>query len=228
MDIYIYKNCGLLYPARRLAWRHASHRSSDRHSSPDFTSDSSSSGSSSYSSSVHSSEFDASSQTHLGPSTRVASPRLVYLLVLTPRYSEAFRHWRSTPLSTLYPPMTSESSLDLSFERSLDSSSPSVGPSRKRCRSLTTLVPSSTLVLRSIAPTPADLLPPHKRFRDSHSPEDSREEHIEIGIADAETIADLGISDGVVAHTKDGIGIGVEIAASDIREDEEEFEADAS
>ncbi|GJT20955.1 hypothetical protein Tco_0890892 [Tanacetum coccineum] len=64
------------FPARRLAWRRISHRSSDRHSSPDFTSDSSSFGSSSDSlsdtssgspldslsdtSSVHSSGCDAS------------------------------------------------------------------------------------------------------------------------------------------------------------------------
>ncbi|GJW13747.1 putative reverse transcriptase domain-containing protein [Tanacetum coccineum] len=122
----------------------------------------------------------------------------------------------------------SESSLDSSSERSLDSSSPSVGPSRKRCRSPTTLVPSSTLVSRSIAPAAlADLLP-RKRFRDSYSFEVSGEEHMEIGTADAETVADLGISDGVGAPTKDGIGMGVEVATSDIREDEEEFEAEAS
>ncbi|GKG53280.1 hypothetical protein Tco_0552548, partial [Tanacetum coccineum] len=46
---------------------------------------------------------------------------------------------------------------------------------------------------------------------------------MEIDTDDAEAVADFGISDGVGAHTKDGIGIGVEIAASDIREDEEEF-----
>ncbi|GKD87425.1 hypothetical protein Tco_1358579, partial [Tanacetum coccineum] len=65
-----------------------------------------------------------------------------------------------------------------------------------RCKSPTTSVSSSTPVLRSIAPTHADLLPPCKRFRDSYSPENSREEHMDI----------------------------VNIAASDIREDEEEFE----
>ncbi|GKE92531.1 hypothetical protein Tco_1573626 [Tanacetum coccineum] len=189
------------FPARRLAWRRVSHRSSDRHSLPDFTSDSSSSGSSSDSSSdssssglpsdslsdtsfVHSSGFDASGQTHSGPSTRVASSR-------------------SAPLSTPYPPTTSESSLDSSSERLLDSSSLSAGPSRKRCRSPTTSVLSCTLVSRSIAPTHADLLPP-------------------------QVVADLGIGDGVRAHTEDGMGIGVEIATSDIREDEEEFEAEAS
>ncbi|GKF21151.1 hypothetical protein Tco_0069789, partial [Tanacetum coccineum] len=203
------------FPTRKLAWRCVSHRLSDRHSSPDFTSDSSSSGSSSDSSSDTSSGspsdsfsntssvyylgFDASGQTHLGPSTRVASSRLVYPPVMTPRYSEAFSHWRFAPLSIPYPPTTSESSLDSSSERLLDSSLLSIGPSRKRCRSPTTLVPSSTSILRS---------------------------HMEIGIADAEAVVDLGISDG--AHTKDGIGMGVEIAASDIREDEEDFDVEAS
>nr|GFA90687.1 hypothetical protein [Tanacetum cinerariifolium] len=58
-------------------------------------------------------------------------------------------------------------------------------------RSPTTLVPSSTPVSRSIAPTISDLLPPRKRFRDSYSPEDSREEHIQIDTADAKAVADL-------------------------------------
>ncbi|GJV00660.1 hypothetical protein Tco_1329930, partial [Tanacetum coccineum] len=174
--------------------------------SPFFCSDDSEADSSlSYSSSVHSLGCDASGQSHSGPSTRVASPR-------------------SAPLSTLYPPTTLETSLDSSSERSLDSSSPAARPSRKRCRSPTTLVPSYTPVPRSIAPA-LDDLPPRKRFRDSYSSEDSREEHMEFGTADAEAVADLGISDGVGAHTEDGIGMGVEVATSNIREDKEEFEA---
>ncbi|GJX90145.1 hypothetical protein Tco_0343471 [Tanacetum coccineum] len=144
------------FPAGRLAWRRISHRSSDCHSSPDFTSDSSSSGSSSDSSSdtssgspsdslsdtssVSFSGCDASGQTHSRPSTRVASSRLVY---------------------------PSDSSPDSFYKRSLDSSLLSAGQSRKRCRSPTTSVLSSTPVSRSIAPTHADLLPPRKRFRDS-------------------------------------------------------------
>nr|GEX11182.1 putative reverse transcriptase domain-containing protein [Tanacetum cinerariifolium] len=207
-----------------------------------FTSDSSSYGSSSDSSSdsfsgshldslsdtssIHSSECNASGQTHSGPSTRVASSKLVYPLFMTPRYSEAIRCWRSAPLSTPYPPMTSESSLDSSYKRSLDSSLLFARPSRKRCRSSTTSVPSSTPILRSIALTLVDLLPPRKRFRDLYLPEDSREEHMEIGTGDAEAVADLGIGDGVGVDTNDGIGIGVEIAASDIREYEEVFEAE--
>nr|GEV51884.1 reverse transcriptase domain-containing protein [Tanacetum cinerariifolium] len=65
----------------------------------------------------------------------------------------------------------------------------------------------------------------HQRFRDSYSPEDSRKEHMEIGTTDVETVADLGIGDGFVAHIEDGISIGVEVVVSDIREDKEEFEA---
>ncbi|GKF24386.1 hypothetical protein Tco_0076708 [Tanacetum coccineum] len=136
----------------------------------------------------------------------------------------AFRRWRSAPLSTPYPPTTSESSLGSSSERSLDSSSPSSRLSHKGCRSLTALVPSPTHVSRSIAPTPVDLLPPRKRFRDSYSPK----EHIEVDIVDAEAVADVGVSEGVIARPEDGVGMGFEIAASDVREDDEEFEAEAS
>ncbi|GJU50986.1 putative reverse transcriptase domain-containing protein [Tanacetum coccineum] len=131
-------------------------------------------------------------------------------------------------MSTPYPPTTSESSLGSSSERSLDSSLLSSGPSRKRCRSLTASVPSPTHVSRSIAPTPSDLLPPRKRFIDSYSPEDSGEEHTEVDTADAEAVADVGISDEVVDPIEDGVGMGVGIATSVVREDEEEFEVEAS
>ncbi|GJV33370.1 hypothetical protein Tco_1393770 [Tanacetum coccineum] len=106
-------------------------------------------------------------------------------------------------LSTLSNLMTSQVIPGSSSKRSLDSSLPSARPSRKRCRSPITLVPSSTPVSRSISPALADL-PPRKRFRDSYSFEVSGEEHMEIGTADAETVADLGINDGVGAPTKDG------------------------
>ncbi|GJZ89434.1 hypothetical protein Tco_0661216 [Tanacetum coccineum] len=82
--------------------------------------------------------------------------------------------------------------------------------------------------MRSIASALVDLLPPRKRFRDSYSPKDSREEHIEVDTTDAEAVADVGISDGVVAHTEDSIDMGVKITASDVREDDVEFEAEAS
>ncbi|GJZ75283.1 hypothetical protein Tco_0639748 [Tanacetum coccineum] len=193
-------------PACRLAWRRVSHHSSDHHSSPE----SSSSSSSSDPSSVHSSACDSSGQAHSGPSTRDVPSRLIYPSGFTPRYSVAFSRWRSAPLSTPYPPTTSESSLGSLSERPLDSSSPSSRPSHKR------------------SPTPADLLPPRKRFRGSYSSEDSGEEHMEVDTADVEAVADVCISEGVVAHTRDGVGMRVEIAASDVREDDEEFEAEAS
>ncbi|GJX87413.1 putative reverse transcriptase domain-containing protein [Tanacetum coccineum] len=206
-------------PARRLAWRRVSHHSSDRHSSPDSSSSSLPS--------------DHSLSGHTPPDTTDADtstpPRFVHRSHdRTPRRSEAFRRWRSAPLSTPYPQTTSKSSLGLSSKRSVDSFSHSSGSSRKRCRSPTVSVPSPTHDSRSIAPTPADLLPPRKRFRDSYSPEDSGEEHMEVDTADAEAVADVGISDGVVAHPEDSIDMGVEIAASDVREDDEEFEAEAS
>ncbi|GJR06795.1 hypothetical protein Tco_0529779 [Tanacetum coccineum] len=179
-------------PARRLAWRRVSHHSSDRHSSPDSTSSSS--------------PTDHSLSGHAPPDTTNADSstphRFVHRsLARTPQRSEAFRCWRSAPLSTPYPPTTSKSSLDSSFERLLDSSLPSSRPSRKRCRSPTASVPSPT--------------------------HDSGEEHMEVDNVDAEAVADVGISEGVVAHPEDGVGMGFEIADSDVREDDEEFKAEA-
>ncbi|GJZ91671.1 putative reverse transcriptase domain-containing protein [Tanacetum coccineum] len=65
------------------------------------------------------------------------------------------------------------------------------------CRALTTRksirpLSSHRLALSMvIAPTPADLLPPRKRFRDSYSSEDSGEEHIELDTVDVEVVADI-------------------------------------
>ncbi|GKG11416.1 hypothetical protein Tco_0342816, partial [Tanacetum coccineum] len=146
-------------------------------------------------------------------------------LTRTPRRSEVFRCWRSAPFSTPYLPTTSESSLGSFSERSLDSSLLSFGSSRKRCRSPTASLPLLTHVLRSITPTPADLLPPRKRFRDLYSPVDSEEDHMEVDTADAKAVADVVISEVVVAHPEDCVGMGFEIAASDVKEDDEEFEA---
>ncbi|GJU26918.1 hypothetical protein Tco_1165539 [Tanacetum coccineum] len=158
-------------PARKLAWRHASPRSSDHH-----------------------------------PSSS----------------SEAFRHWCAAPLSTLYPPTTSESSSGDSSERPLHSSSHSAGPSRKRCRSQVDFVPSSTPVMRSLAPTRADLLPSRKRFRDSYSSEASIEEDTEIDPIETKIDMELGIGVG------DDVRNHVEINPRDVMDDTEEYEADTS
>ncbi|GKD23641.1 hypothetical protein Tco_1225344 [Tanacetum coccineum] len=200
-------------PARRLAWRHASPRSSDHHPS--------SSSSSSDSLPVHSSGLDALDQAHSGSSARDVPPRLCYPLRRAPRHSEAFHRWCAAPLSTLYPPTTSESSSGDSSERPLHSSSHSTRPSRKRCRPLVDSIPSSTPVMGSLAPTRSDLLPPHKRFRDSYSSEASIEKHTEINPIEIEVDMELGIGDG------DDVRDHVKIAR-DVRDDTEEYEADTS
>ncbi|GJW60482.1 putative reverse transcriptase domain-containing protein [Tanacetum coccineum] len=155
--------------------------------------------SSSDSSPNHSLGLDASDQAHSGSSTRDISPRLCYPLRRAPRRSEAFHHWCVAPLSTLYPPTTSESSSRDSSKRPLHSSSHSAGPSRKRCRSLVDFVPSSTPVMGSLAPTRADLLPPQTKI------------DMELGIGDGDDVRD---------H--------VEIDPRDVRDDTEEYEADTS
>ncbi|GJU40476.1 retrovirus-related pol polyprotein from transposon TNT 1-94, partial [Tanacetum coccineum] len=75
-------------PARRLACRHASPRSSDHRSS--------SSSSSSDSSPVHSSGFDASDQAHSGSSTRDVPPRLCYPLRRAPQGDSSERPLHSS------------------------------------------------------------------------------------------------------------------------------------
>ncbi|GKD05899.1 hypothetical protein Tco_1180873, partial [Tanacetum coccineum] len=166
--------------------------------------------------------LDASDQAHSESSTRDVSPRLCYPPRRAPRCSEAFRRWCTAPLSTLYPPTTSESLSGDSLERPMDLSSHSAGPSRKRCRSPVDSVPLSTPVTGSLAPTRADLLPPRKRFRDSYSSEASIEEDAEVGPIKTGVDIELGIGDG------DDVGDHVEIDLRDARDDTEEYEANAS
>ncbi|GJU12273.1 hypothetical protein Tco_1134669 [Tanacetum coccineum] len=78
---------------------------------------------------LHSLGLDAPDQAHSGSSTRDVSPRLCYPPRRAPRRSEAFRRWCAAPLSTLYPPTTSESSSGDSSERPMHSSPHSAGPS---------------------------------------------------------------------------------------------------
>ncbi|GJU73043.1 hypothetical protein Tco_1264448 [Tanacetum coccineum] len=200
--------------ARRLASRRVSPRSSDHHPS--------SSSSSLDSSPVHSLGLDASDQAHSGSLTRDVPPRLCYPLRRAPRHSEAFRRWCAAPLSTLYPPTTSKSSSGDSSERPLHSSSHSAGPSRKRCRSLVDSVPLSKPVMRSLAPTCANLLPPRKRFKDSYSSEANIEEDTKIDLIETEVDMELGIGDGYDVRDH------VEIDPRDVRDDIEEYEAGTS
>ncbi|GJW16834.1 hypothetical protein Tco_0024270, partial [Tanacetum coccineum] len=137
-------------------------------------------------------------------------------------FDEAFRRWCADPLSTLYPPTTSESSLGDSSERQLHSSSHYARPSRKRCRSPVNSVPSSTPIVGSLALTRADLLPPRKRFRDSYSPKASIEKDTEIDPIETEVDMELGVGDG------DDVRDHVEIDPRDARDDTEEYEANTS
>ncbi|GKD31814.1 hypothetical protein Tco_1242592, partial [Tanacetum coccineum] len=98
-------------PARRLAWKRASPHSLYHHPS--------SSSLSLDSLPVHSLGLDAPDQAHSGSSTRDVPPRLCYPLRRAPQRSKAFHSWCAAPLSTLYPPTTSESSSGDSPERPL-------------------------------------------------------------------------------------------------------------
>ncbi|GKC06179.1 hypothetical protein Tco_0997789 [Tanacetum coccineum] len=83
-------------------------------------------------------------------------------------------------------------------------------------------VPLSTPVMGSLAPTRADLLPPRKRFRDSYSSEASIEDDTEIDPIETEVDMELGVGDGDDVRDHD------EIDPRDVRDDTEEYEADAS
>ncbi|GJU72906.1 putative reverse transcriptase domain-containing protein [Tanacetum coccineum] len=128
----------------------------------------------------------------------------------------------SSPSRLVYPPPTRTS-------RAGDSSSESSdGPSHKRCRSPTTIVPLSIYASGALVPTRADLFPPRKRFRDSYSPEDSVEEDINADVladivADA-TAIEVAADMDVKAEVDAGIGIEIE----DDIEDEDEGKAEPS
>nr|GEV71923.1 putative reverse transcriptase domain-containing protein [Tanacetum cinerariifolium] len=134
-------------------------------------------------------------------------------LARTPRCSEAYLHWRFAPLSTMYPPTTSESSA-----RDPSSESP-IGPSRKRCRSPATTMTSSIHATRALVPSHTDLLPPRKRFTDSISPKDSVEENIDTDVledieADA-TAIEVAVDMDVVTGVDVGIDMEDEVESSD-------------
>ncbi|GKB68882.1 hypothetical protein Tco_0930294, partial [Tanacetum coccineum] len=210
-------------PSHRLALRYTSHhldRFTSESSSDHSSSDHSSSG---YSTSGHSSSGHTPLVTTIADSSTPS--RFVYPpLTRTLWYSKAYRRWRSSPLSTMYLPTTSESSVgDSSFETSTKSS-------RKRCRSPTATVTLSIPALGALVPSRTDLLPPCKRFRDSISPEDSVEDDIDADVltdveADAtaiEVAADMDVEVGVDVNIGMEVDVGVDI------EDEVEGEVESS
>ncbi|GJY43315.1 hypothetical protein Tco_0431528 [Tanacetum coccineum] len=184
-----------------LALRYTSHHL-DR-----FTSGSSSGHSSSDHSSYGHSILGHSLSGHTPPDTTVinssAPARFVYPpLVSTPRCSEAYRRWRSAPLSTMYPPTTSELSAG-------DSSSESfVVPSRKRCRSSTATMTSPIHATRAL---------------------DSVEEDIDIDVlADIEAdtmVVEVAVDRNVVAGVDAGIDMEVDVEVDVEAEVEDEVES---
>ncbi|GJZ56544.1 putative reverse transcriptase domain-containing protein [Tanacetum coccineum] len=210
-------------PSHRLALRYTSHHLDH------FTSGSSSSHSSSHHSSSGHSISGHSLFGHTPPDTTDADSstplRFVHpSLARTLRCSEAYLRWRSAPLSTMYPPMTSESS-------TRDSSSElPAGSSRKRCRSPAATVTSFIHATRALVPSRADLLPPRKRFRDSISLKDSVEEDIDTDVledieADA-TAVEVAVDRDVVTRVDACIDMEVDVGV-DV-EDEVEDEVESS
>ncbi|GKA40674.1 hypothetical protein Tco_0733267 [Tanacetum coccineum] len=210
-------------PSHHLALRYTSHHLDC------FTSRLSSSHSSSDHSSSGHSILGHYLPRHSPPDTTVVDsstpPRFVHPpLARTLRCSEAYLRWRSAPLSTMYPSMTSES---LAGDSSSESSD---GPSRKRCRSFAATVTSSIHATRSLVPSCADLLSPRKRFRDSISPEDSVEEDIDTDVLadiEADTTADeVAVDRDVEAGVDACIGMEVDVRVN--VEDEVEDEVESS
>ncbi|GJT64616.1 hypothetical protein Tco_1016096 [Tanacetum coccineum] len=190
--------------------------SSSSHSSSDHSS-------SGHSISGHSLSGHASLDTTIDDSS--TPPKFVYPpLARTLWCSKAYLRWRSTLLSTMYPPTTSESlAEDSSFKSS-------AGPSRKRCRSPAATVTSSIHATRALVHSHADLLPPRKRFRDSISPEDNVEEDIDTNVledieADATAIK-VAVDRDVVTRVDAGIDMEVDVGV-DV-EDEVEDEVKSS
>ncbi|GJY73644.1 hypothetical protein Tco_0478075 [Tanacetum coccineum] len=130
-------------------------------------------------------------------------------LARTPWCSEAYLHWRSVPLSTMYLSTTSESSVgDSSFDLF-------ARPSRKRCRSPAVTMTSFIHAMRVLVPSYVDLLPPRKRLRDSISPKDSVDEDIDTDVladfeADA-TANEVAVDRDVEAVVDAGIGMEVDV-----------------
>ncbi|GKD61614.1 hypothetical protein Tco_1299123 [Tanacetum coccineum] len=167
--------------------------------------------------------------------------------VRTPRDSEAYRRWRAAPLSIVYPPTTFEStSGHFSSDSSTSSSkklphpsatysptpSPSARPSRKSCRSPTTLIPLVTPTPGALSPTRADLFLFCKRIRGflaASSPEDSSEGIMKAGSEEdikSDVMADIEADIATEAATTDEVRAEIEIGLE--RDDEAKDEAESS
>ncbi|GJV54626.1 putative reverse transcriptase domain-containing protein [Tanacetum coccineum] len=123
----------------------------------------------------------------------------------------------------MFPPTTFE----LSAKDS--SSESSTGPSHKRCRSSAAIVTLSIHATRALVLSHANLLPPHTRFRDSISPEDSVEEDIDTDVLEDieadDTASEVVVDRDVKARIDAGIGIEVDVGVHVKDEVEDEVES---
>nr|GEW31253.1 hypothetical protein [Tanacetum cinerariifolium] len=120
------------------------------------------------------------------------------------------------PASSAIVAPSSESLAGDSFFKS------SARPSRKRCGSLTATVTSSVHAMRALVPSLTNLLPPHKRFRDSISSEDSVDEDINTDVLEDIKANFMAIKVAVDrdAEAKVDIGIGIEVNVGvDVRDE---------
>ncbi|GJZ65803.1 hypothetical protein Tco_0622499 [Tanacetum coccineum] len=106
----------------------------------------------------------------------------------------------SSPLKFVHPPLTR---------------TPRCSEVYLHWRSPATTMTSFVYATRALVPSRADLLPPHKRFRDSISPEDSVEEDIDTDVledieADA-TVVEVAVDRDVVTGIDAGIDIEVDV-----------------
>ncbi|GJW85318.1 hypothetical protein Tco_0158463, partial [Tanacetum coccineum] len=91
----------------------------------------------------------------------------------------------------------------LSDHSSLDLSSTSVGPSRKRCRSPMTSVPVLSPVSGALSPVRADLIPSPKRIKDSGYLADVEVDPRETSLRDDAIVRDRGIDARVIVEAID-------------------------
>ncbi|GKD85159.1 hypothetical protein Tco_1356313 [Tanacetum coccineum] len=209
-------------PSHRLVLRYTSHHLLSDHFTSNSTSDSTLDSSSDHSSSDHfladhsSSGHSTSDQSLCGYS----SPSLP--LGMRPRL------WLRSPVSSTRFSSTAESSPSdapaTTSDRCSHSPSHYAGPSRKRCRSPISIVPSSIPASGALVPNHVDLLPSHKRFRDFISLKDSVEDDIDddvladikVDVMAVETATAMDVEAGIDA----GIGIKVDVGVD--REDKDE------
>ncbi|GJW96358.1 hypothetical protein Tco_0178166 [Tanacetum coccineum] len=136
------------------------------------------------------------------------------------------RLWLQSPVSSTRFSSTVESSPSDSSATTSDRHSHlpshSAGPSRNRCRSPTTIVPSSIPTSGALVPTHVDLLLPHKRFSVEEDIDGDVLADIEADVAAVEVVADMDVEARVDA------GIGMDVIFKVDIEDEDEGESKSS